>query len=217
MQALFVHGMGRSSFSGCLMLRHLRKAGIKTSSFGYFVSMQSFEEIQTALAKRIAELARQGQYILIGHSLGGVLIRAALDSLPVGTPLPHHIFLLGSPVIPARLAQLLSSNVIFRAVTRDCGHLLGSEERMQRIGIPQVPVIGIAGVKGFSKWLSPFGQEPNDGIVSLSEVTAEWLSGQVKLPIVHSLLPSSARVAHIILRQVGHAAPASVNFGVMQN
>jgi hypothetical protein len=206
MQALFVHGMGRSSISGWPLLRHLRKTGIKTSSFGYFVSTQSFEHIQLNLAKRIAELASGGDYILIGHSLGGVLIRAAMNSLPTGTAPPQHIFLLGSPVIPARLARMLASNVIFRAVTRDCGHLLGSQERMQRIGIPHAPVTGIAGTKEFSKWLSPFGGEPNDGIVSLSEVSAEWLTGQIRLPIIHSVLPSSRRVAHVILTKIGRGA-----------
>jgi hypothetical protein len=61
---------------------------------------------------------------------------------------------------------------------------------------------GIAGIKGLSGKLSPFGTEFNDGIVSLSEVSADWLTDQVKLPIIHSLLPSSKQVAQIIIQRI---------------
>lgn len=203
MHALFVHGMGRSALSGWPMLRLLRRAGIQTSSFSYFVSTRSFTDIQAGLTERIAQLAHQDEYFLIGHSLGGVLIRAAVTALPASTPLPHHMFLLGSPTKPARLAQVFSSNPMFRAMTRDCGSLLGSDRRMQGIGIPDVQTTGIAGTKGLAGWLSPFQGEQNDGIVSLSEVSAGWLTEQVPLPLIHSMLPASSSVARIILERMG--------------
>lgn len=185
------------------MLRLLRSAGIQTSNFSYFVSARSFSEIQAGLTQRIAQIAYQGEYVLIGHSLGGVLIRAAVTALPVGTPLPRHLFLLGSPTKPASLAQALSSNPLFRAMTRDCGQLLSSDQRMQGIGIPHVQTTGIVGIKGLPGWLGPFREEQNDGIVSPSEVSAGWLTEQVTLPLIHSVLPSSKSVARIILQRVG--------------
>lgn len=194
--------MGRSPISGWPMLRHLRKAGIKTESFGYSVTLQPFSTIQTRLTKRIETLATKGDYILIGHSLGGVLIRAALGSLSAETRKPKHIFLLGSPVKAVSLAKRLRSNLFFRALTRDCGRLLGSDERMAKIPPPLPPTTGIAGIKGMSGKLSPFGSEPNDGVVSLSEVSADWLTYQIKLPIIHTLLPSSKQVAQIILQRI---------------
>ena len=82
MQALFVHGMGRSPLSGWPMLRQLRAAGWQTAHFGYMASLQSFDAIAQRLSRRIASTAAQGAYVLIGHSLGGVLIRAAFARLP---------------------------------------------------------------------------------------------------------------------------------------
>ena len=203
MHALLTHGMGRSPLSFWPLARHLRRAGIQTSTFGYAVSLQPFADIQARLAQRINQLAHQGDYILIGHSLGGVLIRAAVASLPANTPGPRHIFLLGSPTHPARLAQKLASNPVYRAITRDCGQLLGSAERMAGIAIPSCPVTGIAGTQGLSGRLSPFGKAPNDGIVSLSEVSAEWLTDQVTVPVMHSWLPASKQVAQVILERIG--------------
>ncbi len=202
MQALFVHGMGRSPLSGWRLLRHLRRAGLKTCSFGYSVSLEDFAAIERRLVGRIARLAQRGDYVLIGHSLGGVLLRAAINRLPAATRRPRHLFLLGSPLKPALLAQRLAGNPLYRLLTRDCGQLLGSPARMAEIGPVSMPTTGIAGVRGLPPARSPFRGEANDGVVSLAEVSADWLSDQVQVPIVHSFLPSSRRVATIILQRL---------------
>ncbi|WP_265949935.1 esterase/lipase family protein [Dechloromonas sp. A34] len=85
MQALFVHGMGRSPLSGWPLLRQLQRAGLKTATFGYLVSVDDFSSITARLVSRIEQLAAGGDYILIGHSLGGVLLRAAVGALPPGS------------------------------------------------------------------------------------------------------------------------------------
>lgn len=206
MQVLFVHGMGRSALSGWPMLFHLRKAGLHTASFAYSVSLQSFDHIEKRLTQHIIAVAAQGDYVLIGHSLGGVLIRSALRALPTETRNPKHIFLLGSPIQAALLAQKFQAipmfRLLFRWVTRDCGNLLGSSQRMSAICIPNLPITAIVGIKGFSGQWSPFGLEANDGVVSLAEVSSVLISDQIKLPVVHSLLPANKQVTEIILQRI---------------
>ena len=63
--------------------------------------------------------------MVVGHSLGGVLLRAALNSLPPAVRRPRHLFLLGSPVQPSRFAQKLGANPVYRGLAGDCGHRLG--------------------------------------------------------------------------------------------
>ena len=138
----------------------------------------------------------------MGHSLGGVLIRAALNSLPEHVNRPRHVFLLGSPIQPSRLALRLKNNLLYRAFAGDCGQLLASSSRMGAIGSLQEATTGIAGVSGFANRGGPFGGEPNDGVVSLGEVSAPWLSAQRQVPVIHTLLPSSRRVAEVILSEV---------------
>ena len=120
MEVLFVHGMGRSPLSGWPLLRQLKRAGFNTQSFGYLVSVESFASIQNRLEATIAEVAQRGNYVLIGHSLGGVLMRATLNALHESIPKPTHVFLLGSPIKPSRFAKSFSSCRVFRALTRDC-------------------------------------------------------------------------------------------------
>ncbi len=198
--------MGRSPLSGWPVLWHLRRAGLRTHTFGYAVTLGDFSAIRARLVARISALAARGDYCLVGHSLGGVLIRAALNALPAAAARPRRIFLLGSPQQPARLAKLLGANPVFRALTRDCGQLLGSRERMAAVGAVSVPTTSIVGVGGPARRFTVFPDEPNDGVVSLAEVSAAWLTDQVRVSELHTFLPMSRSVARIILERLGHDA-----------
>jgi pimeloyl-ACP methyl ester carboxylesterase len=205
-RVLFVHGMGRSVLSAWPMLRRLRQAGLATEAFGYSVACQTIAQIQSRLAARIAQAAGLGPYVLVGHSLGGVLLRAALQGLPAGTAPPQRLFLLASPVRASRFATRLKTFPPFAWLTRDAGDLLGSAQRMSAIAVPAVPTTAIVGTLGFPRWAGLFGSEVNDGIVSLSEVSADWLTDQVQVPVSHTLLPASPQVADLILARMDRAS-----------
>ena len=202
MQALFVHGMGRSPLSGYPLLRRLEREGVRTHTFAYLAAVEAFPRIVARLAVKMEDVAQTGDYVLIGHSLGGVLIRAVLSS---GHALPRparRVFLLGSPVTPARLATVLGQGFFYRAFTGDCGQLLGSAARMASIGAPSAPTTAIVGTRGWPGSRVPFDGEPNDGVVSLAEVTAEWIDEQLQVPVMHSFLPASPSVADLIADRV---------------
>lgn len=202
MQALFVHGMGRSPISGWRLLARLRAQGLRTHTLGYVATFQSFASTRKRLVARIEALAAHGDYVLIGHSLGGVLLRAAVASLPPGTRLPRQIFLLGSPIQPSCLAQRLRRNWLFRALAGDCGQLLASPSRMAEIGAGLVPTISMVGISGLTGRLSPFKDETNDGLVSVAEASAEWVSETIRIPAWHTYLPSNKQVAELILERM---------------
>ena len=206
MQALFVHGMGRSPLSGLPLLLRLRRGGLLTSIFGYSVALEAFPEIRERLAARISELADKGSYVVVGHSLGGVLLRAALTSLPQAVRRPRHLFLLGSPVQPSRIAQKLGANPVYRGLAGDCGQLLGSTVRMEEIGALAVPTTAIVGRRGLPWPARVFAGEANDGVVAVSEASADWIRDQVLVDCVHTLLPSSRRVGEIILERLAQGA-----------
>ncbi len=203
MQLLFVHGMGRSPLSGGLMLWLLKRSGFRVRVFGYSVSFDDFAGIRARLVERISQVAAQGDYVLVGHSLGGVLLRAALNDLPSGTRKASHLFLLGSPVRPARLANRLRNNLIYKTITRDCGRLLGSAERMAELGPVAVPTTVVVGVRGLPWPKDPFDGELNDGVVARSEVCADWAGDEVHVPVGHTFLPASRCVARLILERIG--------------
>jgi pimeloyl-ACP methyl ester carboxylesterase len=208
MQVLFIHGMGRTPLSGWSLLRKLRLSGMASHSFGYLTAVQNFAQISSRLCSRITSLGADNEYILIGHSLGGVLLRSALAGLPTGARLPSRVFLLGSPTQPGRLAQSLRGNLVYRLATGDCGQLLALEVRMLAVPPVAVPTTSICGDRALALTSRAFCGEPNDGVVAVSETSAAWITETILVPVVHTLLPSSARVAEIILKRIREAGQA---------
>lgn len=199
---LFIHGMGRSPLSGLPVLLRLRARGYPVGTFGYSTALSDFASIRDRLRDRILGMASQGPYALIGHSLGGVLLRSALQALPQGTRLPEKVFLLGSPVRSARLARRLRGHLLYRLATGDCGQLLASDERMEAIAPAPPSTVAIMGTRGIRGTRSAFGAEPNDGVVAISELQAPWIAEECRIPVVHTFLPSSARVAGLLIEHL---------------
>jgi hypothetical protein len=194
-RAVLVHGMGRTPLSMLLLAARLQRRGLDCETFGYFAGAASFEDIALRLAGR---LARQPEgYLAVGHSLGGLLLREAIHRLPDGAPRPAHLFLLGTPNHPSRLAARLRHSPLYRLLAGDSGQLLADQARVEAITIPNLPITVVAGTAGPRHPKGPFGQEPNDGIVALSEAR---LSGATlrPLPRLHTFLMNSAGVADLI-------------------
>ena len=202
MQALFVHGMGRSPISALPLLWRLRRHGITPWSFFYSVTFQSFSSISRRLQRKIVRVADRGDYVLIGHSLGGVLIRDALSSLPPGTKMPARVFLLGSPIYPSRIAQWLRQNWLYRLVTQDCGQLLASAERMRKVPASPVATTSIIGTRSLPGLSFVFGNEENDSVVSCQEVTADWIAEEVRLDVTHTFMPSRRSVSLAVIDRI---------------
>lgn len=202
MRALLVHGMGRTPLSWLWLAFWLRRAGVCTESVGYVAGLERFDAISARISDRIASIARNGGYVVIGHSLGGMLLRQALAGLPPGTRMPGRLFLLGSPTRVARLATRFQFRRWYRLLAGDSGQLLADQARMAAIPPALVPCTSIAGVAGWRSLGGPFGGEPNDGIVAKSELGAAWIDEQLDVPLVHTLLPSSRRVADMILARL---------------
>jgi hypothetical protein len=97
---------------------------------------------------------------------------------------------------------MLALYLLFRALTRDCGQLLASSERMARVPPLRVPATCIVGVAGMAITRAAFGAEPNDGVVSVSEASADWLPDQKRVPVVHTLLPASRQVGSLVVEQL---------------
>jgi hypothetical protein len=73
---------------------------------------------------------------------------------------------------------------------------------MAEIGAGLVPTISMVGVSGWTGRLSPFKDETNDGLVSVAEASAEWVSETIRIPAWHTYLPSNKQIAQLILERI---------------
>lgn len=190
--ALLVHGLGRTPVSMFPLAGAVRRAGVRTHFFGYSSTVEPFDSIVKRLA---AVLNRVRPAFIVGHSLGAILSRFALDR----TPLPElrHLVMLGPPNHPPRMAAHAWKWLPFRVFAGQSGRFLATPAEYARLPVPHYPCTVIAGTAGPVGRLSPFGNDPNDSVVSVSETelpgadhftVPAWHTWMMAHPRVHRLL-----------------------------
>src|SRR5262245_36982907 len=131
--ALIVHGMGDSPMMMLPLAGAVRRAGVRTHFFQYFVGWESLNDIVGRLKRAL--LHWRPQY-LIAHSLGGILMRLALAELPPWDV--RHLVMLGTPNRPPRLAKWFGRFHAFRWAFGSCGRFLANPDDYARL--PPIPV-----------------------------------------------------------------------------
>lgn len=191
MHAILIHGLGRTPLSMLLLAKRLRAQGMTTHLFGYSAAFEGWDSCVERLRGFIAARARGERFIVIGHSLGCVLTRAVLPKLKHQ---PQLGVFLAPPSTASSLAIKLSKRWLFRALTGEMGQLLARRDFMDALPVPDIPLRVYAGTNGpRGRWM-PFGDEPNDGIVSVKEVQLGSIPVQL-LPTIHTLIMNSRQVA----------------------
>ena len=187
MLTLLVHGLGRTPLSLFPLAADLRRAGHHTRFLAYFPYLESVPHIVARLAARLRILARFDRPVgLIGHSLGGLLLRLAVAEVP--TLRVGHLLMLGTPNQPPRLGARAGKWLPFRLLTGDCGRFLAAPARYAAVPVPTYPHTLIAGTAGPRGRLSPFGDEPNDGVVAVAEMRIRPGDRPELFPVWHTIM-----------------------------
>jgi Alpha/beta hydrolase family len=192
MRLLLVHGMGRTPLSLARLARALRRDGHRIERLGYLAAVESFDRIRARVRIRLERLARTGEpYAVVGHSLGGLALRAALDGLKPG---PAHFVMLATPNRPPRLARRLHRLWPYRLLCGESGQLIARPEFFALLPPLSVPYTIIAGSAGPKGRRSPFGEDPNDWIVAVEETKLAPDDRPTILPVGHTFMMNDRRV-----------------------
>jgi pimeloyl-ACP methyl ester carboxylesterase len=181
--ALLIHGLGRTPVSMFPLAGPIRRAGLRTHFFGYSTTLESMTRIVSRLRRKLEEHRPE---FLVAHSLGGILLRRVLAEWP--QPFVRHFVMLGTPNQSPRLARYFWRWWLFRRFAGSCGNFLATPAEYDRLPPPNVPCTVIAGTSGPTGRFSPFGNEPNDGIVSVSETRIEPRWDPIRVPAAHTLM-----------------------------
>jgi hypothetical protein len=201
MHLLLVHGMGRTQLSLVRLASFLRRAGHTTEQVGYVAATEPFARIVDRTQSRLEGTAARGKpYAVIGHSLGGLILRAALDGI---TPAPRHFIMLGTPNQPPRLAQRLRRFWPYRLLCGESGQLLAQPDFLVHLPRPAVPYTIIAGSKGPRGRWSPFGDIPNDWVVAVEETRLRLDDEIIVLPVGHTFMMNDRRVREVVAGVLG--------------
>jgi pimeloyl-ACP methyl ester carboxylesterase len=196
MNAVLIHGMGRTPLAMSVLAARFRVAGIRPHLFGYSVTIERFEGCVQRLERFITSRIPTEEYIMVGHSLGGVLTRAVLPRLDHK---PAACFLLTSPTRACKAARRIMQHPLAKLLGGEIAQLLADQSFMETIPHPAVPTKIYAGTGGPRGRYSPFGEEPNDGVLTLQETLLPGVPVQM-VPIIHTFIVTSKVVAQDIVR-----------------
>jgi pimeloyl-ACP methyl ester carboxylesterase len=199
MQVLLVHGMGRTPLSMLRLGRKLRRAGHTVDLLGYVAAVESFARIVLRVQERFARTATRGRYVVVGHSLGGLLTRVALEGRSSSYTGPAHLIMLGTPNRPPRQARRYGKLLAYQWINGECGRLLMQEEFFARLPPLSIPYTIVAGTRGGPD-RSAFGDEPNDGVVAVSETLVVPSDRPITVPARHTFMMNDRRVFAAILQ-----------------
>jgi len=196
---VLAHGLWVPALVMTPLAARLHAAGLRCHLFGYPGRERPLE----AHAERLARYARSvGPAHFVGHSLGGLVVLQALEqhrSVAAGS-----VLLLGSPVrgnfAGRRLAQHGWGRWFLGA-----SEPLWREGRSARWTRPE-PLGVLAGSLpiGLGRLLGAL-PGANDGVVRVEETEVEGMRERVVLPVGHSAMLVSARVAAQAVSFLNHA------------
>ncbi len=193
-EVILTHGLWVPGLAMKPLAARLERAGFHCQTFTFRGTALSLEEHTDRLARYARGI---GPAHFVGHSMGGLVM---LETL-----VRHPEIALGRVVL---LGTSANGNFAGRRLARHAAGrwMLGASEplwregrdtrwsRPERLGV-------IAGTRpiGLGRLLGSLAG-PNDGVVTVEETTVEGMSERISLPVGHSQMIVSARVAQNVAR-----------------
>lgn len=191
---IMVHGAVVDGYETFLLRRRLRDLGYETRLFQYRSMMRGLDHNVSCLSEFIRKT--EGDIVhVIGHSMGGVLIRQVFEQTP--DPRPGRLIAIGSPLLDCWVAHR------FLSLHSHIGRLLIGQTVHDHITHLPDPAWRGARDFGVIAGTYPFGigaifsslPVPSDGVVLLDETRLQGIKDHVDYRINHFGLLASKRCA----------------------
>lgn len=193
---VLVHGLWVHGVLMGMQRRYLERTGFDAVCYSYPSVRYTLTENAERLA-RFAHALAVPRIHWVGHSLGGLLILRLLEREPALPP--GRVVLLGVPYRDSYTSRVLARNAVgARALGRSMREWL---ENRKPVRFPDHEIGVIAGSTGIGlgRVVARRLPAPNDGVVTVAETECEAACDRIVLPINHSGMLLSRRVA----RQAG--------------
>ena len=207
-KVVLLHGLGRTEVAMLILQSSLTEAGFDVYSFSY----PSTDEPPDVLLEMVSDeinsccIDSSETVHFVGHSLGGLLIRAYLGEHEVASL--GNVVLLGTPNKGSELADVepdesWPSALLERAGPTAQALRTGPEGFAASLSAPYYPVGIIAGTQDnpvANKWLPV----PNDGLVSVESAKLDGMADFVAVDLSHWQLRNDPVIARQVIEFLLH-------------
>lgn len=193
---VLLHGLGRNDTSMWLLALRLKDAGYDVQRIGYSSLLQTPEEILTDVSLKINQCCQKHTHSVhfVGHSLGGLMVRAYLQNNRVDNL--GRVVLMGTPNKGTELADYFSNGWLIN-ILGPTAKALGTDDNSfpKSLDAPYYPVGIIAGeVKGELNDSVIPGKD--DGLVSVEATKIDDMTDFILIETSHSWMRYDREVAN---------------------
>jgi pimeloyl-ACP methyl ester carboxylesterase len=192
---VYVHGLWLNGLEGSLLRRRLAQSvDAETYAFSY-PSVKSNVTANAVSLVRFLSALRADSLHVVGHSLGGLVIIKAFESIEESSLPPGRLLLLGSPLQGSLTARRATRLPFGRSILGVGAHeeLFSTSVRKWRGKRPLAVIAGNLSV-GMGRLLGAHSS-PSDGTVFVEETRLDGAVQHLELRVSHFGLPFSKEVA----------------------
>lgn len=188
---VLLHGIWRSRWSMALLARHLRREGYRVIDPSYPSTRFPLETLVEQLHDRLSPLLGSGTTHFVGHSMGGLLIRAYLAKYPPQAL--GRVVMLGTPNHGSEIADAIGHWPLYRWLFGPAGQQLGTRTPRGEV-LPVCELGVIAGTVSYDPFFDRHLPLPHDGKVSVESTKLPGMHAHLVLPTSHDGMLLSPRV-----------------------
>lgn len=187
---ILLHGLGRTRWSLWPVARAAVRREYTVCSIGYPSRHAPVEQLAEFVAAEIDRAMPGERFSVVTHSLGGIVLRAAVAAGLLAAGRVHRAVMLAPPNRGSELAELLRRNPVYRLATGPAGQQIGMGPESLPRSLPPPPFeLGvIAGDRSLNPFFSRAFSDASDGKVSVASATIEGMRDMVVVPRSHTFI-----------------------------
>lgn len=195
---VLLHGIWRTSKSMVFIARYLRRQGYAVLNLTYPSTTLPLEALVEEIHPKIVAFSAGTEVHFIGHSMGGLLIRAYLTRYRPATL--GKVVMLGTPNHGSEVADFLKDWRLFRHVFGPAGQQLITNQAAiaPLFGPVDYPLGIIAGDRSLDVVCRHIIGKPSDGKVSVESTKLDGMADHCVVSTSHLMLTYSHRVNQLI-------------------
>ena len=198
---ILLHGLGRTPKSMNPLAEYLTERGFRVYNFSYPSTSGTPDQLVALLREQIDTCCADSQKLhFVGHSLGGILVRATLARDPRANV--GRLVMLGPPNHGSELVDKFGELALFRWALGPTAPQLGTASdsfpnRLPALSIEVGVIAGTDSVNPLGAFVLP---DEDDGMVTVAGTKLEGMKDFLTVPSSHTFIMRSPEVA----RQVAH-------------
>jgi triacylglycerol lipase len=191
-QLVLLHGLARTRHSLWPVARAAAARRYRVTGVGYPSRRAPIEELAAVVAARIdARLPAGAPFDVVSHSMGGIVLRAAVAAGLLPAERVRRVVMLGPPSRGSELAEALRGLPLYRWALGPAGQQLGTGVESVPLALPPLPFE--CGVVAGRRTLIPLLAErvfggPTDGRVSVARARVDGMADFLVVNRAHPFL-----------------------------